>query len=82
MKREFADALLFDARTGPLEALRRARRSGLLASRKPFVRAVPGGWLVTPEADARLVGEDGEAVYVFGPPERGVRVGFRRKSDG
>ncbi len=80
MAREFADCILFSATVFSAEqALKEARARKLLRSARPFVRAVPGGWLATDGAEGCLHERDGRVAYDFCDLCRGVKIGFKRE---
>ena len=82
MSREFADAILFSFSMFDMrEALRTARTLRLLNTPRPFVRAVPGGWLATAESVATFRDTGGNEAYDFLDYRRGVRIGFRKERE-
>jgi len=77
MHRDFADAILFEGSWGMLQALCAARELRLLRSERPFLRAVPGGFLATDGPGETLCDAAGHARYEFHKHMPGIRIGFR-----
>lgn len=81
MAREFADSLFFASPTFDMaRALESARALRLLNTARPFVRAVPGGWLATVDSAAALRDPSGNDNYDFLNYRRCIKIGFLREN--